>query len=61
MKYKGTGGGNDTGRSPLAMAEWIEIFKGNQTGGKAGSPLAMAEWIEIMQIESTICQISSLR
>ena len=34
--------------SPLAMAEWIEIFLYHQSGKQDfPSPLAMAEWIEI--------------
>ena len=33
--------------SPLAMAEWIEIFIFLPYGTEAKSPLAMAEWIEI--------------
>ena len=34
-------------RSPLAMAEWIEILVVIGADGYAKSPLAMAEWIEI--------------
>ena len=35
--------------SPLAMAEWIEIFVTRYTLQAPTSPLAMAEWIEIIQ------------
>ena len=34
-------------KSPLAMAEWIEILVVIGADGYAKSPLAMAEWIEI--------------
>ena len=40
-----------TGRrlSPLAMAEWIEMFDQLFLSSVTWSPLAMAEWIEMMK------------
>ena len=35
-------------KSPLAMAEWIEIISLSASCAAALSPLAMAEWIEII-------------
>ena len=36
-------------QSPLAMAEWIEIYRFPDSLLDLPSPLAMAEWIEIYQ------------
>ena len=49
-------------RSPLAMAEWIEILKINQPLCQhLMSPLAMAEWIEIYftNLERSSCMVSA--
>ena len=35
-------------KSPLAMAEWIEIMLASSAALQSLSPLAMAEWIEIL-------------
>ncbi len=34
-------------RSPLARAEWVEIWVYTRPGLEARSPLARAEWVEI--------------
>ena len=40
--------------SPLAMAEWIEIYVHMGLCYRCQSPLAMAEWIEIGKEARTI-------
>ena len=57
MKYLVLEINPDAARSPLAMAEWIEIIFCLRLSERSGSPLAMAEWIEILteaEIDETV-------
>ena len=50
MKYKIRQSAPELVRSPLAMAEWIEISLASSAAWLLLSPLAMAEWIEIFGV-----------
>ena len=59
MKSYGTDDKEKALKSPLAMAEWIEIFMKNKYYHQRQSPLAMAEWIEMFWLSYLITVLQS--